>query len=95
MPTAPAKIDVRRLISERFNGRKQLHERLVRRGHNVTGKMIDKWVERGRIPGPWLLELHALAAEDGTALELGQWMDTTSGQSELSLGRVGAESILD
>lgn len=65
--------DVPRLI-ERFGGRSRLFERLRKRGHNVTIKMIEKWRERGRIPDRWLAEMIDMARAERKPLDLNKFL---------------------
>src|SRR5690242_4594287 len=58
---SPIKIDAGAVVRF-FGGPTELRFRLERRGLGILSKSaLDKWVQRQRIPGEWLLALMALA----------------------------------
>jgi hypothetical protein len=52
----PTKIDAKKLIAS-FGGRTLCHELLVKSGHTVSKKALEKWQERQSIPLNRLLQL--------------------------------------
>lgn len=75
-------LDVPRVI-DRFGGRTQLHSRLVREGHDVSIKMLEKWRERGRIPANWIVELIRLARAEGKPLDLNDYLVRENGAEDV------------
>lgn len=72
---AQQRLNVKKLIASRFAGRTQLQRLLAKRGHDIGKASIDKWVERGRIPGDWWPELYKICDEQGRPLDLAPYME--------------------
>lgn len=53
-----------------FGGPAELVRRLNALGDPVQLKAVEKWMERGTIPSPWLIVLGALARSEGRSFEL-------------------------
>lgn len=66
-------LDVRSLITERFNGRVELYRLLTRNGHNIDKRSIDKWIDRNSVPGKWWPVLHELCEKQGQSLDLSRY----------------------
>jgi uncharacterized ferritin-like protein (DUF455 family) len=62
-------MDVDRIV-KRFGGVNELHHRLLAKGVDVNPKTIEKWRERRRIPSWRLLQIIALAKEEGAPIEI-------------------------
>lgn len=71
------KVDVAALCRY-FGGAVTIKDRLELRGHAITLKAVEKWRERGRVPGYWLMELAAIAVEDGRELRLSEFLHLRS-----------------
>lgn len=61
-------------IVQRFGGRSELWRRLDARGHHVSLKTIEKWMERDSIPSHRLLVLMDLAKAEGKPLVLDDYV---------------------
>jgi hypothetical protein len=68
------KINVRNVVMY-FGGQAELSRRISRRNSYLTVKGIQKWQERGQIPGTWLIKLTSLAASEGRKFELSDFME--------------------
>ena len=76
-----AEIDCRAIV-RRFGGPTNLYRRLVRRGHNLSPKTVEKWAERARMGTPWLAELIVMAQEDGYPIHLMDYITTPQGAGD-------------
>lgn len=63
------RLHVRKLIA-RFGGQSELCRRMNAKGYQVTGKAIEKWIERDSIPGNRLIQLFELGVSEGHPIDL-------------------------
>lgn len=53
-----------------FGGPADLSRRAAKYGSNLTVKAIEKWQERGQIPGAWIVRLAQIAKAEGRHFEI-------------------------
>jgi hypothetical protein len=53
-----------------FGGPAELSRRVKASGKTLSVKGIEKWHERGRVPGEWIVALIALAKSEGRLFEV-------------------------
>jgi len=53
-----------------FGGPADLARRFENVGEPLTVKAIEKWQERGQIPGAWLVRMSQLAKSEGRIFEI-------------------------
>ncbi len=79
------RIDAQRMVRE-FGGPSQLQRRLVKDGHDISLKAVERWISRGRIPGDWLVIMSVYAVNDGRHIHLHDYVlsdeDTSCNSSE-------------
>lgn len=63
------RLDAKKIV-HRFGGRIELWRRLEAKGHHISVKTIEKWMERESIPSNRLLVLMDLAKQEGKPLVL-------------------------
>jgi hypothetical protein len=64
VPRTHARLDVRAVVKT-FGGQAELCRKLNERTDRIKVGSIEQWCLRGSIPGPWLVELTALARREG------------------------------
>ncbi|NBV09818.1 MAG: hypothetical protein EBS09_12065 [Flavobacteriia bacterium] len=63
------KLEVSQIL-KRFGGINDLRQRLLNKGVDINTKTIEKWRERKQIPSWRLLQLIALAKQEGEPLDV-------------------------
>jgi hypothetical protein len=53
-----------------FGGPAELVRRAQAAGYHMTRKAVEKWSERGQIPGKWLIRLSQMARSEGRNFEM-------------------------
>ena len=64
-----AQFDVRAAVKF-FGGPAELARRFTHLGEPLTVKAIEKWQERGQIPGAWLVRMSQLARSQGRIFDI-------------------------
>lgn len=60
-----------RYLIRKLGGAAHVARRLQKRGHHISDRAIQKWVERRRVGTlEWMVELAILAREDGWVLDV-------------------------
>lgn len=60
-----------------FGGPADLARRATKAGNKLTVKAIEKWTQRGQIPGVWLIRLADIATSEGRRFEINDFMGDT------------------
>jgi hypothetical protein len=53
-----------------FGGPADLQRRMRKLGYTLSVKGIEKWQERGQIPGNWMVRMAKLAREEGRLFDI-------------------------
>jgi hypothetical protein len=65
-----------------FGGPADLARRASAIGSQLTVKAIEKWSERGQIPGAWIVRLSQLARQEGRIFDINDFIIHEKGKGK-------------